>query len=409
VWYGANSCATFRRDGSGVQDLKGGSSTTIDSFPWKAVSFAPGSESVAVPRMRGYSYPLVSVLDPAYQRRAELKAFQWGVRLKADGSVHTDSRGHYEFALRFADGSVQRNGWNPVTRAPSTELMSGDGNLITGEQAFNNVLRDHVNTPPSTGHFCTFREATSMQLEPRCVETPYTNGAVTGTRRLCYLAGMLNGAYSVTRSDGRALESGQFTSNRPSGGWTQYRDDGTRLVSGSFNTDGLQFGEWLHYDTSDRLSARVPFVGVVTPSGRGTYHRVLDGTLSSYSTAVRAVEITGRVLEGKRADWWKTYEQTTDAGTNGQRLYQEHQYDATTQQTTGSFCYGSGDCVPTTQSWLKTLRTYVWQACGVAYPYMREVRYNTNGSPAGTSCFRINGTSASFTTEAMTFCPSSCV
>src|SRR5690606_31899743 len=136
VWYGANSCISFRTAGTGVQDMKGGTSTTIDSFPWKKLEFVPGTKNVGTAKMRGFNYPIQYVMDPDYDRRSELRQFQWGVRLNDDGSVYVTSDGYYDFALKFADGSTMHGLWDPSINAPADKFL-----ISIGWDQVNNGLR----------------------------------------------------------------------------------------------------------------------------------------------------------------------------------------------------------------------------------------------------------------------------
>lgn len=367
VWYGTNSCMTFRIDGSGVQDMKGGTTTTIDSFPWLDLRFEPGTWSAAFPTMRGFARPIRGILDPSYDRRSELRSFRWGVRLNADGSVYRDVRGHYEFYLKFEDGSALRAAWDPAANGPASD--------------YSNALRGFTNAVP-TSHFCYFREATSVQLEPYCPETPTTN-PVNGRRKLCYFKGQLNGEYQLWDQYDRTLEEGRFENNRPVGGWFFSRDDGTPYANGSFAENGLQTGEWTYYDANGSRSETVPFTGgtwLYEPWN--AYLRTVTGRYTKYENGLPSQE--GSLWEGHENGWWYSYRGSVRA--------EGREYDANTQIATGaSTCYNN-DCLKHTRSWLKTFQTYIWSACGVSTPWVREVRYNYDGSPAATTCYQLNGT-----------------
>lgn len=406
VWYGADSCLTFRFAGIGALDRRGGTSTTIDSFPHVPVITAPGTFDAFLPRMRGFSNPIQALPDPAYDRRSDIKSFLWGVRLKADGTVYRDSRGHYVFVMRFEDGTTLANGWDPATNAPSTTLTSGDLDLITGAQPVTNSLRSHVNAAPANSHFCRWRESTSQTLQPRCIETAVTAGAITGTRKLCYDRGMLQGAYTLTGSDGRVRESGFFEDNRPIGSWGFFSDAATMAVAGTFNNSGMATGEWVYHDTAGRPVRKVPFNGVYTPSGRTPLLRTLEGSYTEIYTSGPNAYQTGSLVKGQKSGPWSTYAPTTLTSNDGTMIVREEVWDPATLVRTGTFCYATGDCVPTSTSQLRSLRTYNWvRTCPYTFPWMEETRYGTDGRPTGSTCYRITGTPKSSTVSALPSCP----
>jgi len=384
VWYGSDSCVSFRHGGSGVRDMKGGTSTTITSFPHIDVDIATGTESSQMATMRGYSGLLDSVLDPQYVRRDELRTFQWGVRVKADGTVHRDSNGMYEFVMKFEDGSVQRAAWDPTTNAPSTKFMDGDMDLITGEDTYTNLLKGYSTDLPPKGHFCMFREQTSVQLAPRCVEEQVTS-FISGTRTLCYSSGMLQGDYTFKSPTGTLLETGKFENNRPAQTWTFYRDDGTLSAQGGFDAStGTLTGEWKYFNTAGQLYQVRNYSGTLTPASNGEFTTVLDGAWADYnpgSSVNSLAEQTGQIVDGERDGVWTTYQRTLDAGTDGKRIWVQEVYDAGTQLNGTSL--------------IKSRRTYHWQSC--FGQYMKEAQYNFDGSFASESCSTLVGTSASFT------------
>ena len=406
VWYGTQNCATFRVDGTGVLDLKGGSATTIDSFPHVSL-LSPGSVDALPPSMRGFSRPIQQHLDPAYDRRSELKPFRWGVRMRADGRVHTDSRGHYLVVMRFDDGSTMANGWDPVSNAPSSSLSSGDTNLITGEQTFFNAFRAHVNAPPANSHFCRWRERTSIQLQPRCIDTPnVTAGDVSGaTRRLCYDRGMLQGEYQLTAADGRMRESGFFEDNRPVDGWGFWWASGSQRASGDFTKSGVPTGEWTFRDASGRVTSKVPFTGVYGTLSSTAMLRVLDGVYTEYSYGTSRVYESGRVLSGHKDGPWKTDDSTTLPSNDGTMITSESLWDAGSLTPAGTFCVNK-DCVTRSTPRLLQIRTYKWvNTCPYPHPWMQEVRYGADGRATGKTCYRIDGTPKSSTVTALPSCP----
>jgi len=392
VWYGTNSCMTFRIDGRGVQDMKGGTSTTIDSFPWVETQFKPGTKGVAIPQMRGFTYPVRSLPDPNYNRRSELRGFQWGVRINDDGSVHRDSNGYYEFYLKFDDGSVLRAAWDPATNGPAS--------------SFSNALRGYVNTPPTQSHFCIFREATSQDLVTHCLTNTTTSNPTNGKRTLCYKAGYLNGEYRLEDQYGNTLEEGQFENNRPSGGWQFLRDDGTLLANGSFAENGAPGGEWTYYDNTGSKSEVVRFSSAASLyEPWNAYFRHLDGRYMKYQGGMLNEE--GSLLEGQQNGWWYYYRAPT--GPNAGVLYEAHEYDANTQIPTGGTMCRNGDCIPLTRSWLKSTQNYNWSACGVQTPWITERTYNYDGSLATTTCYRLNGTPLEPERgEQLEYCPRPC-
>lgn len=390
VWYGSGSCLSFHSVGTGVQDMKGGTSTTIDSFPWTRLEFTPGSMGVAIPQMRGFTYPIRYMLDPEYDRTSELREFQWGVRLESDGSVYVDSNGYHEYLLRFADGTTSRAAWDPSTNAPADTFFAGES---------SNLLRRFSNSLPSSGHFCRFREQTSIQLEPRCVETTASNVG-NAKRKLCYSGGMLNGEYTLTRTDGSTIETGKFLNNRPAEGWTFWDDQKEVAFSGSFNEHGLQSGDWEYHGFGSQRR-QIPFSSVTKPSPNGALYRFLDGRYIEQEAST--VRLEGRLLEGFEHEWWYSYDSSG-------AIQEATQYDATRLITTGQQCLvGGGECVDIKQSLRTKTQTFRWKACGVAYPYRIDRVWNTNGTMASQSCVKLQGTPQEYSVvEQLSSCPYTC-
>lgn len=385
VWYGANSCISFRTAGTGVQDMKGGTSTTIDSFPWKKLEFAPGTKTVGTAKMRGFNYPIQYVVDPDYDRRSELREFQWGVRLNDDGSVYVTSDGYYDFALKFTDGSTMHGLWDPSINAPADKFL-----ISIGWDQVNNGLRNFSNALPTTGHFCMFREVTSVTLEPRCVETPASPG--DRTRKLCYMNGMLNGDYRLTGPNGEPIEGGEFENNRPSGGWTVWQDDGSVWHSGSFSEEGAQSGAWEVQSGDTKITA--PFSSALTATDRDTFTRYLDGSYLEHVNGILRLE--GQLVKGYEDGWWNTYNSSG-------HLARADEYDAGTLITDGEICYSGGDCVETKHAWRKQSQIYTWNSCFGSY--RTDVQWNFDGSFASETCYTLNGTPAEPSLGAVRVCP----
>lgn len=253
---------------------------------------------------------------------------------------------------------------------------------------------------------CTGKFLTAETLQPRCIETAVTAGAITGTRKLCYDRGMLQGTYTLTGSDGRVRESGFFEDNRPVGSWGFFSDAATMAVAGTCNNSGMATGEWVYHDTAGRPMRKVPFNGVYTPSGRTPLLRTLEGSYTEIYTSGPNAYQTGSLVKGQKSGPWSTYAPTTLASNDGTMIVREELWDPTTLVRTGTFCHSTGDCVPTSTSQLRSLRTYNWvRTCPYTFPWMEETRYGTDGRPTGSTCYRITGTPKSSTVSALPSCP----
>jgi hypothetical protein len=284
--------------------------------------------------------------------------------------VYRDSNGLYDFALVFEDGSSIHGAWDPAINAPSTHLFV---------DRFSNQLQNVSRELPSQNHFCMMKEQTSQELAPRCVETAVNNPA-GGTRKLCYMGGVLTGDYTLTNADGKTVEAGKFESNRPTGGWTFWRDDATMSATGTVNDRGLLSSDWQYFDTLGRKTTTAPFSGLTKPAPDGTLWTWLDGSYSDLSYATTTLLTQGRMLNGQQDGWWDQF--------RGDVKVAEDEYDASTQIKTGSRCYTPGGCVDLTQSRLKRHRGFNW-SCGT--PHVSEVTY-FDAAPNQVACYSLGGT-----------------
>lgn len=389
VWYGNNSCLSFRIDGTGTQDQKGGRNASFYSFPLVSLEWKPGTVQA---RLMGG--PNASqIVDPTYDRRSELHNFRWGVRLNANGTVYEDGDGYYQVYVQFLDGSPPlRGAWDPVTQKPATDLYIGGL-----ADMYSNTLADLSTDLPASQHFCMFREQTSISLPSlgtgRCITTldtgtasPYLN------RTYCYSSGMIQGEYSAVDVNGTLRESGEYFANKKAGGWTFWNPDGTTLASGSYDDVGLQTGEWTYHDYAGALSEIVNFRGSLEASSHGTYYVLLDGSYKKYNTFTGLLAESGRLVLGEKDGWWKDFDS-------------EIEYDATILLPAGTQCYTTSagtDCTPYYDSWLKTRKNYDFDCHSV----LTVTSYTTGGDFNGQVCYRIDGTPDSYTIGETVTCPS---
>ena len=382
VWHGKKSCMTFRFDGTGVVDSKGGSNTRLYDFPWVTMELEPGSAvSPMLVGLDSEEHPAgKQVLAPDYDRASELHRFQWGVRLNDDGSLYTDSLGNYEYAMKYLDGdlagTVDKARWAPETDAPA----STPGHALYG----------YSTAEPKEQHFCMFHEVLTKNaddLGPMCLKTEVAESGLSPalTRKHCYAGGMLQGEYEVVRADGVPFQSGQFQDNRPVGGWAFHdKNTGKLRAKGTFSAAGVHDGKWDMYEAGV-LSRTVPFAGALKLTEFGFYAAVLEGEYSEYDVAKTTLKLRGSLLENKKNGWWSNFD--------GEKLVATEEYDASTQIPDGaSTCFkmkdGSSKCVKHTSSWLKQRKSFDWAKCSTSNT-MTHFVYDQAGKVTSKTCYDI--------------------
>lgn len=396
VWYGDSFCLTFRADGSGVLDWAGGTSRRYADFPFVRIDDVPGqAETSPMILSEGMSPLGAELLDPEYDRTSELRAFNWGVRVNDDGSIYDGFNGYYETRMEFEDGSdAMTFMWDPGANGPA-DNFTGYGGVST--------------ELPATQHFCRFRETVSQTADgnqSRCVQSvDEYSGA---TKSACYSHGVLEGPYSLTSMSGVEIESGQFASNRPVGGWSFSSREGVKRANGTFNEDGLQQGEWQSYDYEGKLAAKVSYKGNLFPSDRGTYYRTLSGAFTGYATTFDGTSYKGRegsLIDGKRSGPWYFYDET------GTRTSEEN-YDFNTQIPNGEWCFslaeGGVACEPITFSWKNNANYYDWGGCVNGVNTWTHNTYDMTGSVVSQECFELTGARDMPTMGASKSCGSAC-
>lgn len=372
VWYGRNDCWTFRLDGTGIADARGGRNATRSHFPLVGLSAEPGAAGGAtfssVTRMLG------EFVDPDYVRSSDLWDFRWGVRLNDDGSLYENYRGDYEFKFDFVSAE-----------APWASTSHGWA-LGVGPEPYG-VISEPSEVGATNQHFCRFRHVRSELVDDdglTCRETVITAG-VEMVERSCYADGMLNGPYSVTTPAG-VVESGTFKDNQRVGGWAYYDELGTKIATANYDDKGIPTGKFEYYDYSGRPWETVTFSGYLRRSVFGLHYE-LDGPYTEYSRDVEIPPGTivgkGTHTRGKKDQWWLAFDRMG-------RLVKADQYDATRQIPTGAqYClrpYGEPEiCLDLTRSAYTRAIVYNY-TCNPDSPYMSSRLLDDDGGTTSEVC-----------------------
>ena len=382
VWYASNHCVTFRPDGTGLFDPKGGTSANPRlMLPWSKVDPMPGA-SGWVPPIPHADPAGTDLLDPSYDRRSELRKFRWGVRLDDDGTIYEDTRGNYIYGFVFEDDGL------PPLSTLSWHKEDGPGGVGLG------VLSTQ---PPEKAHHCYFYEhvsPTNPFVPERCVESEITYLGTPAFVRACYSAGLISGDYRLflrgeSAGDETDLIVGQFEKGRPTGNWTFRGPGGEWVASGSYGELGLAQGRWELY-LEGRLDEVVTFSPELKDSPVGHF-RVRDGAYEDWNFDWSASEVflaeDGRLREDKRDGVWRRYE--TDGC-----VKEEMKYDFEQQKVTAEVCWsveGERVCVDQTESVLVEQRRFLWDYCPGTH-LLEVLHRDRDGKVTMTECFELSGT-----------------
>ena len=395
VWYGDDNCVTFRVDGTGWVDTKGGRDDSSNSFPYVHVGGPPNGDHP--PRVNFYpGTPLSRHLKPGYNRSDDLWHFRWGVRLDTDGNVYEGFGGRHEYYLLFSDDNAPLN-------SGTHDFTPGDGPEIYG-------VFDYLSLEsPSGHHFCHFYEKRSQVVGDDgllCRERVLTSVTGQPTEHACYARGMLQGSYTLTTETGAEVVRGNFKDNRPVDGWSSYDEQGNRLGGGKFDENGARFGEWEVF-RDGRPAKRFNVSGTIVETEFG-YHQELDGAYTSYFADVAGAPVheDGKYTDSHKDGAWNIYDRDG-------KLQEQIRYDADNQIASGSSqCItddeGQEHCVDRTRSARVQKIVYDWGECFSGKNYMVIIDYDNADEAIERNCFEIEGSYSEPKKGASTTCPSVC-